>query len=174
MNRIILIGYRACGKTSVAKILGQRLGWTVYDSDVLVEKHSGKSIAALFSEEGEPAFRDLEAKAIASLLAQNEPLILATGGGAPLHPATRREFKRGGIVVWLKASAETILARMNADASNHSRRPQLTDLKPLEEIKTLLEERSPIYSRTATLALDTETKTPDELAREILTVLDSF
>jgi shikimate kinase len=162
-----LIGYRATGKTTLAKLLAEKLGWEWLDADVEIERAAGKSIARIFAEDGEPAFRDLEARIIADLC-RRERLVLATGGGAPLREETRRALRAAGKVVWLTAQPETIHARMTGDATTAERRPSLTDRGPLEEIVQLLARREPIYRETADFILDTEARRPEELAAEIL------
>jgi shikimate kinase len=164
---LTLIGYRATGKTTLARLLAERLGWQWIDADVEIEHRAGKSIARIFAEQGEHAFRDLEARVIAALCRQ-EHLVLAAGGGAPLREASRRAMRESGKVVWLTARPETILARMSADATTSARRPHLTDRGPLEEIVSLLERREPVYRQSAHLVVDTEGKSPDELTEEIL------
>jgi shikimate kinase len=162
-----LIGYRATGKTTLARLLAERLGWDWIDADVEIERRAGKSIARMFAEDGEPAFRDLEAAVIADLCGRDR-LVLAAGGGAPLRPESRRAMRRAGKVVWLTAKPETILARMNADATTAGRRPHLTDRGALEEIVHLVERREPVYRETADLDVATDGKPPETIAAEIL------
>jgi len=164
---LILIGYRATGKTTLARLLAERIGWEWIDADVEIERRAGKSIARVFAEDGEPAFRDLEAEVIADLCGR-EKLVLAAGGGAPMREESRRAMRDGGQVVWLLARAETILARMSADPTNPDRRPNLTDRGPLDEVVHLLAGREPIYRQSAHLVVDTEGKTPEQLVAEIL------
>jgi shikimate kinase len=164
---LVLIGYRATGKTTVAKCLARRLGWDPVDADVEIECQAGKSIARIFAEDGEPAFRDLEAAVIADLC-QQQHLVIAAGGGAPLREESRRTMRKTGQVVWLTATPETILARMNGDATTAERRPSLTDRPPLEEIVQLLHRREPIYRESAHLIVDTEGRSPEQLTDEIL------
>jgi shikimate kinase len=164
---LVLIGYRATGKTTLARLLAQRLEWDWIDADVEIERRAGKSIARIFAEDGEPAFRDLEALVIADLCARQR-LVLGAGGGAPLRPESREAMRRSGKVVWLKASAETIHARMSGDATTASRRPNLTDKNPLDEIRHLLAVREPAYREAAHLEIGTEGRSPDELVAEIL------
>jgi shikimate kinase len=168
---ITLIGYRATGKTSLARLLAQRLGWDWIDADVEVERRAGKSIARIFAEDGEPAFRDLEAQVTADLLARGR-LVLASGGGAPMRPETRQAMRAAGRVVWLKALPETIHRRMGGDATTAARRPDLTKQGGLEEIVQLLTRREPVYRQTAHLEVDTEGKDLDQVADEILGRLD--
>jgi shikimate kinase len=162
-----LIGYRATGKTTVAKLLAESLGWEWIDADVEIERFAGKNIAKIFSEDGEPAFRDWESRVIAELCTR-EKLVLATGGGAPMREENRNALRAAGKVVWLTATAETIHARMTGDATTVERRPALTDRAPLDEIVQLLACREPIYRDTADLVIDTEKRSPAELVNEIL------
>jgi len=164
---LTLIGYRATGKTTLARLLAKRLGFEWIDADVEIERRAGKSIATIFAEDGEPAFRDLEAKVIADLC-RRQRLVLAAGGGAPLREESRRAMRESGNVVWLTAQPETILLRMSADPTNPDRRPNLTDRGPLDEITQLLKQRDPIYRESADLEVDTEGKTPERLTAEIL------
>ena len=164
---LTLIGYRATGKTTLARLLAERLGWDWIDADVEIERRAGKSIARIFAEQGEPAFRDLEAEVIAELC-RRDRLVLAAGGGAPLRSASRQAMRQGGSVVWLTARPETILARMSTDATTAARRPNLTERKPLDEIVQLLQTREPIYKESAHLVVDTEGKQPGELAAMII------
>lgn len=168
---LVLIGYRATGKTSLARLLAARLGWDWIDVDVEVERRAGKSIARIFAEDGEPAFRDLEAQVTAELL-RGERLVLASGGGAPLRPETRRAMRQSARVVWLEARPETIYRRMGGDATTASRRPDLTKQGGMEEICELLARREPIYRQTAHLRVDTEGKDLEQVAGEILDRLD--
>ena len=163
---LLLIGYRATGKTTLARILGERLRMDAVDTDPLVEQKAGRSIAEIFAEQSEPAFRDYESQVIAELL-RGEPCVVATGGGLPVRPANRELLKQAGRVVWLKASPETILRRMTDDPATERMRPQLTDLPPLAEILHILNERTPIYRETAGLEIDTDETSLHELAEQI-------
>jgi shikimate kinase len=167
MMNLVLIGYRATGKTTLARGLAQRLGWEWVDADVEIEHRAGKSIARIFAEDGEPAFRDLEAEVIADLCTRQR-LVVAAGGGAPLREESRRAMRKAGQVVWLTATPETILARMTGDATTADRRPNLTNHPPLEEIIQLLGRREPIYRESAHVIVDTEDKSPEQLTDEIL------
>ena len=164
---LTLIGYRATGKTTLGRILAERLGWDWIDADVEIERLAGKSIGRIFAEDGERSFRDMEARVIADLC-RRDRLVLAAGGGAPLRPESRKAMREAGKVVWLTARPETILARMSADATTAARRPNLTSQEPLQEIVQLLKSREPIYEETADFIIDTEGTTPEALAEEIL------
>ncbi len=170
MMNLVLIGYRATGKTTLARHLAARLGWDWTDADVEIENRAGKSIARIFAEDGEKAFRDLEVEVVADLC-RRERLVLAAGGGAPMREESRRAMRQSGHVVWLTATPETILARMTADATTADRRPSLTNRPPLEEIVQLLGRREPVYRETAHQIVDTEGKSPEALLEEIISKL---
>jgi shikimate kinase len=165
-----LIGYRATGKTTLARLVAERLGWDWIDADTEIERRAGKSIGQIFAQDGEPAFRDMEAYLTAELC-RRDRLVLAAGGGAPVRPENRRAMRAAGKVVWLTARPETILVRMAGDATTAARRPPLSDRPPLEEIVQLLASREPIYREAADLVVDTEGKRPEEAAAEIVTRL---
>ena len=165
----VLIGYRATGKTTLARVLAERLEWNWIDADVEIERRTGKTIAQIFADSGEPAFRDIESQVIRDLCRQSN-LILAAGGGAPLREENRAAMRAQGSnkIVWLKASASAILARMTGDATTASRRPSLTDKDPLAEIEHLLAVREPIYRELADFEIETVGHDPEHLANEIL------
>src|SRR5262249_43749078 len=139
-----------------------------------IERASGKSIAEVFSHEGEPAFRDRESAALAACAARQQ-IVLATGGGVVLREANTATLHalrgRGGQVASLRATRETILQRLSSDASTAWRRPNLTPVGGLREIVDLLAQRTPLYEECATLRVDTEGKTPEEVADEVLSAM---
>ena len=164
---LFLIGYRGSGKTSVASALAAQLGWPWVDTDVEIERRSGRTIRDLFVQEGESYFRDLESRVVAEVAAGDRQVV-ALGGGAVLRPDNRRDLAGRGKVVWLTASPRTLWERIGQDPSTASRRPHLTTAGGLAEIETLLAERSPLYAQCADLALDTEGLPPDQIARQII------
>lgn len=169
---LYLIGYRGTGKTTVAAALAEKLQRPWFDADVEIERRAGKSIREVFTVEGEPAFRDWESAAIADLSSQTE-IIISVGGGAVLRPQNREAMKASGYIVWLQALPQTILARMAADPTTAGRRPNLTTLGGLPEIEALLAERTPLYAQCANLTVDTEGKSPEQIADEIVAALPS-
>ncbi|MFO0937621.1 MAG: shikimate kinase [Gemmataceae bacterium] len=166
VTRIVLVGLRGTGKTTVGQCLARSLNWSFTDSDDLVESTAGKSIAAIFAENGEPRFRDLEADSISEMLHQ-DCLVLATGGGAVIRPETRDRLKTQAHVVWLTGDAERLAQRLSADVTTATRRPALTSLIGAAELESLLRSREPHYRDVAHLIIDTTNRTPDDIAAEI-------
>ena len=166
ITRIALVGLRGTGKTTVGKLLADRLGWTFADTDDVVESHAGKSIVRIFAEDGEPRFRDLEASAVAETFSQDR-IVLATGGGAILRTATRSRLKANGFVVWFTGSAAVLAERMASDSTTTNRRPSLTAMTGAEELAALNVVREPLYREIAHLTVDTTNRTPDEIATTI-------
>lgn len=164
---LILIGYRGTGKSTVAQQLALRLGWEWVDADVELEWKAGKSIRAIFDEDGETAFRDLESAVIAELCARDQ-IVLAAGGGAVLRDENRACLKAAGKVVWLKADEATITSRLEADTATQERRPALTAAGTAQEVADVLRQRIPLYRECADLEIDTEEKSPAEIADAIL------
>lgn len=165
-----LVGYRGVGKTTVAQGLAMRLGWPWLDADVELERRAGRTIREIFAADGEPTFRQLETELLAELLTRDQ-LVLATGGGAILNPATRARLRAAGTVVWLTAQPATIAARLAGDATTADRRPNLTTQGGLAEIEHVLQQREALYREVATLTLSTEDQSPAELIERILAAL---
>ncbi|QDT00108.1 shikimate kinase [Adhaeretor mobilis] len=164
---LALVGYRGTGKTTVAQYLARTLSWDWVDADVEIELAAGKSIAAIFADDGEKAFRDLEVEVVEQLLDRKDTIV-ALGGGAVLREETRKKLRTVQATVWLKASVETIEGRIFGDETTAGRRPNLTNAGGRNEIVTLLAERTPIYTECATLEVDTDSKAPAEIAEAIL------
>lgn len=169
---ITLIGYRGTGKTTVARQLALALGWEWVDADVEIELRAGKSIAAIFADDGEAKFREVETQVLADLAARarslEDRLVVAAGGGAVVREDNRRTLGNAGPVVWLVADVATILARVAADETTAARRPNLTTSGGEPEVRQLLAARTPLYRACATLEVDTSGKSPAEIVREIV------
>ncbi|HEY2908845.1 MAG TPA: shikimate kinase [Gemmataceae bacterium] len=165
---LFLIGARGSGKSTVGRVLAQRLGWPFLDADDCLEEASGRAIAAIFAKEGEKSFRDREAAILADL-SQRTQHVIATGGGVVLRPANRIVLKNRGFVAWLQTSPEAAFARLQADPTTPERRPNLTPAGGLEELRTILAAREPLYRDCADFALDTAALSPDAAAAAILT-----
>jgi len=172
MSGVTLVGYRGCGKTTVARLLGRRLGLPAIDADDVLEARAGRSIAALIAAEGEPAFRDLECAVLAELLA-GPPAVLATGGGVVLREINRARLRSSGRpVIWLQADADVIRSRLAADPTTASRRPGLTGGDPLAEVAGAIAARAPLYGEVADVAFDAASAGPEQLVDRIVGWLD--
>jgi shikimate kinase len=164
--QLILIGYRGTGKTTVASRVAQLLGLACLDADAEVERRAGKSIKQIFEDDGEQAFRDLEAQSIAELTKQRD-LVLSLGGGAVMREETRRVIATG-TVVWLTARPDTIHARMSGDTKTADQRPKLTATGGMAEIESLLRQREPVYQDCADFAVETDDKSAEQVAQQIV------
>ena len=166
-----LIGYRATGKTTVGKLLAERLGFECIDTDAEIVRRAGCSISDIFESQGETAFRDLESQVVDDVT-QRDSVVLSFGGGAILR-GENREWIIGRCqpVVWLQASVETIHQRIHKDAASLAQRPNLTSQGGIDEIRSVLQQRWALYEQCATMSLDTEELTPDQLAATIYDVV---
>jgi len=168
MTRLTLIGYRGCGKSTVAALLAPRLGVPAVDADDVLERRAGMSIATLIADGGEGAFRDLEAVVLAELLA-GPPVILATGGGVVLREANRQLLRdRGRPVVWLDAAADVVRSRLAADPTTASRRPGLSGADPLAEVAATLVVREPLYRAAADVRFDAGAEPAERIVGRIV------
>lgn len=165
-ERIFLIGGRGAGKTTVGRELARLLGWEWVDSDAAIEAATGRSVAQVFAESGEPEFRRIEAQQVA-LLCQRENCVVSLGGGAVLDPASRGSLAAAGPVVWLQAPAAVLAQRIAADAAGGAARPSLTGKSPEEEIAQVLAAREAIYRGCADLTLDAAELPPATIANQI-------
>ncbi len=166
-HNILLIGYRCTGKTTVGRLLAERLGRSFADVDDRIEAVARKSIADIFAAEGEAGFRDREAAALAELCARSG-WVIATGGGAVLREANRQLLKASGFVVWLTASPETLWERLQTDPTTAARRPNLTATGGQAEVQALVAARENLYREVAHFASISEALSPDALADAIL------
>lgn len=170
MNNIILIGFMGCGKSTVGIRLSYRLRRIVEDTDKLIEKKAGKSISDIFKEEGEPCFRQMETECLKELLNTRDEKILATGGGLPMRRENHVLLKQLGCVLYLRISPQCVYERLKNDTS----RPLLQCENPLERIRSLLNERAPVYEETADLVVDVDGKDMEQIITEIVQKLKEF
>jgi shikimate kinase len=163
---IILMGYRCSGKTSAGKGLAERLGFSFYDTDEMVERKTGLPIPRIVAEQGWNAFRRAE-RAVIGELSGADHGVIALGGGAVLDPRNVENLKGKGVFVWLIADAKAIAARMGNDETGGNERPSLTQASSIGEIDQVLAEREPLYRRLADLAVDTTEIEADRVAEAI-------
>jgi len=165
---LALIGTRGSGKSTVGRILASRADRTFLDVDREIEACAGRSIRSIFTEWGEPAFRDWEERTLAAVTAANPGAILATGGGAVLRAVNRRRIHAFGFVVWLTADPSELARRLEADPRGLADRPALTAAGTLREIAQVLHERSPLYRELGDAVVETGGKSPEDLVEAIL------
>ncbi|RYV52876.1 shikimate kinase [Pengzhenrongella frigida] len=167
--RAVLIGPPGSGKSTVARALARLLGVAARDTDADVEHTAGKPIREIFVDDGEPMFRDLERAAVATALISHGG-VLALGGGAVLDPGTQAALaayaEAGGVVVFL----DVTLAHAAPRVGFNQARPLLLG-NPRAQWQHLMEARRPIYRQVATLVVDTDGRTPAEVAQEIAAAL---
>lgn len=167
---IFLIGYRATGKSTVARKIAATLGLECVDSDALITQAAGMTIAEIFGAETEEGFRDRESEVVARItLGDNQ--VIALGGGAVLRPENRAVIRNQGAIVWLQASVDSVCERLTEDSQTKSQRPPLTTHDLHAEVSELMERRREIYVDVADFAVDTESLDAAEVAREIIATL---
>ena len=161
---VVLIGYRGTGKSTVGKLVAERLGRVLVSTDAEIVKSAVQSIPEIVEQHGWEYFRDLETK-ICQDLAGRDGVVIDTGGGAILRSQNVEGLKRTGKLFWLTAPVETIAKRIGAD----TQRPSLTGTKSfLEEIQDVLRERTPKYQAAADYIIETDGKSATQVADEIL------
>jgi len=163
---IILMGHRCTGKTSAGRRLAERMVLPFYDTDALVERHTGRTIPQIVAEQGWQAFREAETMVILGLYGVDQSVI-ALGGGALLDVRNVEILKRNGLFVWLFAAPETIAARMEKDVATGAERPSLTDKSSTDEMNVIMTQREPLYRRLADLAVDTTRIETDRVVEAI-------
>lgn len=152
-QNIVLVGFMGCGKSTVGREIGLQLNYPLVDTDTLIVESVGMSVAQIFSQHGENYFRDLETDLISQIHSKDcTKQIISTGGGLPLREQNRERLRKLGYVVWLQASADTVLER--TAKSNH--RPLINNENPKQKIETMLAERDPIYADVADLTINTD------------------
>ena len=178
VERIVLIGFSGTGKSTIARLLAQQLGWTAADTDEEIERSWGVSIPVIFRDHGEAAFRESERATLGRLLSHDH-LVIATGGGAPVAEAAwGRDLlgREGTIVLALDAEPETILARLRRQAAQEGEaveRPLLAGADPLQRIHSLKSERQQVYDR-AHLTIAVDHLDASEVAAELAAVVRSI
>lgn len=149
-TNIILIGFMGSGKSSIGRMVAKRMGFQFIDTDALIVERAGKSIPAIFAEQGEEAFRDLETAAIESI-AHFSRCVISTGGGAVLRERNRALLRELGFVVLLTASEDVLWERV----SRNNKRPLLQTENPRETLSKMLAVRKEAYEAAAESIVDT-------------------
>ena len=170
---IILIGYRCTGKTSVGRIISERLRLPFYDTDELISKKTGRTVREIVEEKGWGFFRGMEKEIIRSLTSTRG--VIAPGGGAVMDEENAGRMKASGLIIWLKAEPDAILERLKRDEATSCQRPPLSgDLDAEEEILKMLKERNPVYERLANIIVDTTKLSMEDAAARICSMINAM
>ena len=169
-TNIALIGFMGAGKTAVGEALAQRLNRPLIEVDAVIEQMSGKSIPAIFHDDGEIRFRELEIEAVKKAAA-GEKQVIACGGGVVLNTINIARLKKNGVVINLTASPGIILKRTSGDKNG---RPLLAVPQPAAQITELLKFRKPFYDRAADFAVSTSKLAIDAVAEKIIDRLNNY
>lgn len=168
LKRIALIGLSGAGKSTVAPLLAERLGFEWIDLDAAVERAAGESIAEILDARGEPAFRELETRALEAALS-SEPegrgLVIACGGGILGSARNRERLRESAVTIWLQVSPEAALERLGP--GERAKRPLLRGTSPIASLRALLEARSALYASAAHHVIDTDRRSAGDVARSI-------
>lgn len=162
-SRVLLIGMMGAGKSLAGRLVASRLGWRLVDTDEAVERRSGATVAQLFADQGEGAFRALEADVLAETLTAGGPLVVSVAGGAVLSAANRRRIRDGGLVVWLRAELATLAGRVASGAHR-----TLLEGDAGQRLASLYAARRPYYEELADVVVDVDTLGPDEVADRVI------
>jgi shikimate kinase len=163
VDRLILVGLMGAGKTTVGRLLSDRLGWRHFDSDAQVMARTGSSVPELFDRHGEAAFRAEESQVLAEALSSTDPVVVSAAGGVVLSPSNRELLMRSGVVVWLRADPGLLARRVGAGEG----RPLLED-DPATRLAQLYQVRRPLYQEVAAVTIEVDGLTPDGVVDRVL------
>ena len=164
VDRVILWGFMASGKSTVGETLAGALGWELVDLDREIERREGRPIAAIFADEGEPGFRRVEMEVTRAVIGRREAVV-SVGGGWVTNPEAGSMVPDRSLTVWLRVSPERALERVRAHEGGPVR-PLLAGDDPSAAVRRLLAQREPLYAR-ADLAIDTDERDARAIARQI-------
>ena len=161
-RHLVLIGLPGAGKSTVGRMVAERLQTGFVDIDSILIRKEGKPIAMIFAEKGEPAFRDMERKEVDAALS-NQPAVIVPGGGWAAQPGNLDAARARGYFIYLKVRAEVAAGRAEPSGT----RPVLMGDDPLARMRDLFKERDPFYAR-ADATVQTEAKPAEKVADEIV------
>jgi shikimate kinase len=162
-ERILLIGMMGVGKTTIGRALANQLGWTFLDSDEQVQAATGATVKEISVADGPDVLHRFEDEALVAALASATPVVITVAGGALLGEGNRERLKSERHVVWLRASLETMAERIGTKGD----RPYF-DHDPTKTINELYAVRRPLYEEVATLTIDVDTLSPEQIVGRIL------
>lgn len=162
---LYLIGMMGVGKSTIGQLLAQNLGYGFVDTDDVIVQAAGKTINQIFADDGEAEFRDLESNILEQVCAYTK-LVIATGGGIVLKQKNW-SYLHHGLIVWLDAPVEVLLKRLEEDQT----RPLLQDSDPEAKLRSLLQQRKPLYSQADLHISVTDVETPDQIVTRIVSAI---
>lgn len=162
---LYLIGMMGAGKTTVGQLLAKHLGYRFLDTDSIITQSAGKSINEIFADEGEAAFRQLESDVLAQVCAYTQ-LVIATGGGIVLRQQNW-SYLHHGLIVWLDVPVDLLYTRLAEDST----RPLLQDSDPQGKLRSLLQERTPLYSQADLRITVSGEDTPEQIVQRIINAI---
>lgn len=161
-DRLFLIGMMAVGKTTVGKLCAKRLEWSFLDSDLQLLADTGRTAQEIYDTDGDGALRLLESQVLAEAINAPTPVVIAVAGGAVLSETNRALLVRSGVVVWLRASIDTLIERVQRGEA----RPRL-GADPERSLRDLYVVRHPLYASVAGVVIDVDDLAPDEVVARI-------
>jgi shikimate kinase len=159
---LYLIGMMGAGKTTVGRELAKELSYGFVDADNVIEQATGRTINELFASEGEAAFRQIESDVLAQICSFTK-LVISTGGGVILQQKNW-SYLRHGLIVWLDVPVELLYTRLAEDTT----RPLLQDVDLKQKLRSLLEQRQPLYNQADLRIRVSEGETPEQIATGVL------
>ncbi len=169
---LVLIGYRATGKTSVGARLAQILGRPFVDLDQVLVQEAGQTVAEIVAQKGWKELRRREKELVARYGAARG-VVLATGGGVVLDFENVQTLRQNGLVIWLTADPATIQARLAADQPRKESRPSLTGNDTIKEVAEVLKSRQHLYLAAAQIVIDTADMSVTQVVARILATLNA-
>jgi shikimate kinase len=163
--KIVLLGYRAVGKSTLGMLVAQHLGWPYQDIDRGIEAAVGQSITEFYQIQGDAAYRIVESEVVAQMC-RSEHCVIAFGAGSVMRPANRAHARHDALVFYLQASPQALWDRMRGDPASASTRPPLGS-GGYEEVVEMLAQRQAAYIECADVVLDA-TCTPESLAEQVI------
>jgi shikimate kinase len=164
MRALWLVGMMGSGKTTVGEIIARRTGVEFIDTDSLIEAELDRPISSVWATEGEDAFRAVESERIRRVVAAGHDSVVATGGGVVIQPGNIELMRSSGTVVWLQADPDQLASRV----AGSDDRPLLAGWSDEERLAALLADRAEAYAIAAHHRVETGSKQPEEIAREVM------
>ncbi|MCR5650430.1 MAG: shikimate kinase [Lachnospiraceae bacterium] len=165
MKNLILEGFMGCGKSRIASELGRSIKLEVIDTDDVIERKQGRTIAKIFEESGEEAFRDMETAVLRELSDRQEGAVISLGGGMPVKSENRKLLKELGTVIYLKADSNVLIRRLQRGVE---KRPMLSGHDLKERVEQLLSEREAFYEDAADIVIEIGEDDPEKIVKRIM------